>query len=107
MFSRHATAGMVSVPVQVSKTMTMPTSQEPEIGKSYAEKIDAFKKDLDAIEARHQDFFGPRGDKLADHYILDATNTQKGFRFQQPSELPEAIQEECLCAYKKEFGEVD
>ncbi|SCC50694.1 hypothetical protein GA0116948_111113 [Chitinophaga costaii] len=83
------------------------SSYEPEAGKSFAEKIDALKKDLDTIEAHHQDFFGPRGDRLADHYIFDDDITKRGFRFQQDSDLPDAIKEECLRAYEKAFGGKD
>lgn len=101
---------MVSVPNAVNHLAmnqnpnTNQSSYEPEAGHSYSEKIDAFKKDLDAIEARHPDLFANKGDKLADHYVLDATNTKAGFRFLPDSDLPEDVKEECLCAYRKEFA---
>lgn len=104
---------MVSVPTPVNHlTMSQnpnpnQSSYGPEAGHSYAEKIDAFKKDLDAIEAGHPDLFANRGDKLADHYVLDATNTKTGFRFLPGSNLPESVKEECICAYRKEFALVE
>ncbi|MDQ3290409.1 MAG: hypothetical protein M3Q05_03865 [Bacteroidota bacterium] len=78
-------------------------------GDEYAEKNKAFESEMERIEEKHLDFFKnrePRNetekhDRLHNHYALSTASGQVSFRFNEGSDLPEEIKQECVEAFHR------
>jgi len=87
----------------------MSTIAEFIYGDEYAEKNQAFEDAIAAIEAQHLDYFKQRPsaietddyDHLRNHYNIRTASGQISFRFNEGSDLPEEIRNECTQAFHR------
>ncbi|MDB5262193.1 MAG: hypothetical protein JWQ14_1474 [Adhaeribacter sp.] len=78
-------------------------------GDEYAEKNKAFAEEMSRIEDQHADFFKSRQrvnetekhDRLHNHYALRTASGQVSFTFNQGSDLPGPIRQECTEAFHR------
>ncbi len=78
-------------------------------GEEYTEKNEAFEAEMQHIEEKHLDFFKNRKpqnetephDRFHNHYALSTGSGQVSFRFNQGSDLPEEIKNECEEAFHR------
>jgi len=78
-------------------------------GEEYVEKNKAFEEEMSRIEDKHLDFFKSREprneteehDRLHNHYALRTASGQVQFSFNQGSDLPEDIKNECREAFHR------
>ncbi|PIQ20827.1 MAG: hypothetical protein COW65_12805 [Cytophagales bacterium CG18_big_fil_WC_8_21_14_2_50_42_9] len=78
-------------------------------GDDYAQRNQAFADEMAALEEKHADFFKSRPsqieteahDHLRNHYNIRTASGQVSFRFNEGSDLPEAIRNECTQAFHR------
>ena len=78
-------------------------------GEDYTERNKAFEEEMSKIEDRHAEYFKSRKpvneteehDRLHNHYALRTASGQVSFTFNQGSDLPEAIRQECKEAFHR------
>ncbi|QNF33968.1 hypothetical protein HUW51_15015 [Adhaeribacter swui] len=82
-------------------------------GDEYTQKNKAFEAAMAAIEEKHQDYFQSRPaqnetephDRLHNHYALSTASGQVSFRFNEGSDLPASLKQECLDAFHEIWKE--
>lgn len=82
-------------------------------GEEYTEKNKAFESAMEAIEEKHLEFFRSRKpqneteqhDRLHNHYALSTASGQVSFRFNEGSDLPASLKQECLDAFHQIWKE--
>jgi hypothetical protein len=78
-------------------------------GEEYVEKNKAFEAEMENIEERHAEFFNSRPprneteehDRLHNHYALRTASGQVQFHFNEGSDLPANIKQECKDAFHR------
>ena len=78
-------------------------------GDDYVKRNQAFEDEMAALEEKHLAYFKSRPaqieteehDRLRNHYNIRTASGQVSFRFNEGSDLPEAIRQECTEAFHR------
>ena len=85
----------------------MPDIADYIYGEDYAQRNQAFADEISRIEDKHLDFFKNRKpgnetdahDRLQNHFAVRTAGGQVSFKFNQGTDLPENIKQECVAAF--------